>query len=397
MRACYHFTAWCLTALLASCDGGASNHATPSDGGAQDAQRGESSGERHDGGTGDEATATSGSGRGKGDAGHSIGSGSGSAGDAGPGTRDAVGGRDAPEGDESTGHDAGTSPGAMSLRSSGYLTGSTCDYGEYLPPGFVARSNWPFLIFLHGVGQDGGTLQSAVYTGGGPMFELNNGTISMSQIPMVVLQPHTDGICEFSSQTDLPDFINAAISFYGLDTERFYISGLSEGGLGTNYYLDSFYSIAGAPVPAAAVSLAAAGEFKNGMTPATIIADKIPVWNGDSIYDAEFANPAYNNIGSTYTTDVFNLLTLAAGGSGFSLTTYPFPDPAGSTPYTCYYDPNQAKYVWVSGMVTQVGGADIAPPYLMTLWPGSAHSASWTPMYSNAAMYQWLLAHPRSP
>lgn len=295
---------------------------------------------------------------------------------------------------ETGGGDASKSAGVMSLRNSGYLTGSVCDYGEYLPPGYSKSTKWPFLIFLHGVGQDGGTLQDAVYMGGGPMYELQNGTITMAQIPMVVIQPHTDGFCEFSAQTDLPAFINSAISFYNLDTTRFYITGLSEGGLGTNYYLDSFYSIAGAPEPAAAVSLAAAGEFKNSGTPAKIISDKIPVWNGDSIYDVEFANPAYNNIGSGYTTDVFNLLTLAAGGTGFGLSTYPFPDPAGSTPYTCYWDTATKTYVWVSGMVTAIGGSDITPPYLMTIWPGSAHSASWTPMYSNPAMYQWLLAHP---
>jgi hypothetical protein len=275
------------------------------------------------------------------------------------------------------------------------LTGSVCDYGEYLPPGYTAHGNWPFLVFLHGVGQDGGTLSNAVFTGGGPMYELNNGTISMSDVDMVVIQPHTDGNCEFSSQTDLPAFINAAIAFYGLDTKRFYLSGLSEGGLGTNYYLDSFYGIAGAPTPAAAIPLAAAGEYKNAGTPAKLISDGIPVWNGDSIYDAEFANPAYNNIGSGYTTDVFNLLTLAAGGTGFSLSAYPFPDPSGSTPYTCYYDTATRTYVWVSGMVRQIGGVDITPPYLMTIWPGSAHSASWTPMYSNPDVYRWLLGFAR--
>jgi hypothetical protein len=227
------------------------------------------------------------------------------------------------------------------------------------------------------------------------MYELNSGTIPQSDIAMVVLQPHVDGNCEFSSQTDLPDFINSAIAFYGLDTTRFYITGLSEGGLGTNSYLDEFYSIAGAPVPAAAVPLAAAGEFKNAATPATLVADGIPVWNGDSIYDAEFADPMYNNIGSALTTDVFNLLTSAAGGTGFNLTTYPFPDPAGTTPYTCYWDTTAHTYVWLSGMVTQIGGVNITPSYLMTLWPGSAHSASWAPMYSNPDMYRWLLSHQR--
>jgi len=264
--------------------------------------------------------------------------------------------------------------------------GTTCGYGVYLPPGYTKAGKWPFLVFLHGIGENNIALTKAVFDAGGPMHELKTGHIAMNDVKMVVLQPQQTGYCKMDTAGTLATFINWAIDYYGLDRDRFYLTGLSAGGGGTHVYLNTYYTTSGAAVPSAAIPLSANGGFKSANTPQQLVNDRVAIWSGTSLNDSAFAYGGANTI------DPWGQVATKVSGIKFVKANYPFPGQLS----TLYFDVTANKYVWTPGMTSKVEGVDIDPPYLLTVWPGTGHGSPWAPMYSSPEVYRWLLKHSRN-
>jgi predicted esterase len=106
------------------------------------------------------------------------------------------------------------------------------EYYPQLPKNYGKDPNkkWPLIVFLHGVGERGGTLED--------VKKMNHSIPMMAEtskdFPFVAVSP----LCPQSfSWKDLPysisNMIDEVIVKYNIDTDRIYLTGLSMGGIGT--------------------------------------------------------------------------------------------------------------------------------------------------------------------
>ncbi len=144
---------------------------------------------------------------------------------------------------------------------------TSADYGYYvyLPGGYEeVSSNYPLLVFLHGLGERGdGSSNMDVLNRvlkNGPPKMIQNGSWS-PKYPMIVVSPQYHGSggdvnnWGAGDPQNLKGFIEFMIKKYRVNTHRIYLTGLSHGGNGVYDYLtrlsDSVSHIAAA-VPVAA-------------------------------------------------------------------------------------------------------------------------------------------------
>jgi predicted peptidase len=102
------------------------------------------------------------------------------------------------------------------------------DYLLYLPEGYADRSSerWPLILFLHGSGGYGDTLDS-VRKGGLPKL-LERG----KKLPAIVIAPQTKTWWD-ETVVALLALLDAVARDHRVDTDRVYVTGLSAGGSGT--------------------------------------------------------------------------------------------------------------------------------------------------------------------
>ena len=115
-------------------------------------------------------------------------------------------------------------------------------FWEYLPAGYDEAEDWPLIIFLHGLGEngDGGSSQLERVPAHGPAKLIENDlwpvAASAAGDQFVVLSPqNSTSSCHRSP--DIDAFIRWAIDFYEVDPTRVYLTGLSCGAIGSWNYL----------------------------------------------------------------------------------------------------------------------------------------------------------------
>jgi dienelactone hydrolase len=115
-------------------------------------------------------------------------------------------------------------------------------FWEYLPVGYEQGEDWPLIIFLHGLGEngDGGSSQLERVPAHGPAKLIENDqwpvVASAAGDQFVVLSPqNSTSSCHRSP--DIDAFIRWAIDFYEVDPTRVYLTGLSCGAIGSWNYL----------------------------------------------------------------------------------------------------------------------------------------------------------------
>lgn len=133
-----------------------------------------------------------------------------------------------------------------------YLGTDEAEYGYYIYQPSVSYPKYPLLLFLHGAGERGNSIDDPelldiVIRNGLPML------IEKKQwnpkYPMIVVSPQSEGNWE---PFKLHKFIKYLLSKYNINEKRIYITGLSMGGFGTFNYLsytgDSCYAAAAVPI-----------------------------------------------------------------------------------------------------------------------------------------------------
>lgn len=215
-------------------------------------------------------------------------------------------------------------------------TGAGQGFYEYLPPGYDDETDYPLMIFIHGLGENGnGTSElDRVLSNGPPRL------IDVDQWPnprpFVVLSPQrSGGGC--TSSAEIEAFIDFALADYSIDAGRVYLTGLSCGAIGSWNY---------------------AGNFTNQK-----LAAMVPI--------AGNGNPAFNSAGC----DLANLPIWAFHGDADGTVA-----PGGTT-----------------GPIGNLLACSSPPPFdvRQTIYPGVGHN-SWRRTYDLSAghdIYAWMLGH----
>jgi predicted esterase len=110
-------------------------------------------------------------------------------------------------------------------------------YWEYTPPGYGGGEQYPLLVFLHGIGEngDGSDAQLDKLLSNGPPRLIDQDQWPHER-PFVVLSPqHPGGGCP--GVAEVHDFLAFATSHYDINPARVYLTGLSCGAIGAWGYL----------------------------------------------------------------------------------------------------------------------------------------------------------------
>jgi len=103
----------------------------------------------------------------------------------------------------------------------------------FVPAGTPPVGGWPLLVFLHGQGESSGASPLASVALQGPPQTAGRHPSSM---PFVVLSPQKPLTSEFFTRgvsDSIVGLIDKYVSVLGLDPSRVYLTGLSQGGIGT--------------------------------------------------------------------------------------------------------------------------------------------------------------------
>ena len=108
--------------------------------------------------------------------------------------------------------------------------GETIKYVVYVPKDYTGETPYPFILFLHGAGEQGNDGKKQASVGLGPAIKL-----AEDKWKFIVLFPQKpSGRGGFPEHEKLIlDMIEKTKTEYKLDEKRFYITGLSMGGGGT--------------------------------------------------------------------------------------------------------------------------------------------------------------------
>ena len=231
-------------------------------------------------------------------------------------------------------------------------TTSQQGFWEYLPAGYATRNDWPLLVCLHGIGENGNGSSAELprLNAHGPTKLITSNlwpvAASTAGDAFVVLSPQNSnggsGVplgCH--SAADVSAFLQWASANYNVDPSRIYLTGLSCGAIGTWEYIRTFSSNL---LPAAFVPIC--GNGINAFNGLGCLLARQPIW--------------------------------AFHGSA-----------DGTIP--------------VSGSTTPITGMQScsSPPAVdarITVYPGVGHD-SWTQTYDLSAghdIYAWLLTHRRT-
>lgn len=110
--------------------------------------------------------------------------------------------------------------------------GKSINFLLYLPEGYEENEKWPLLFFLHGAGERGADLNLVKKHGPPKLIEEGKA------FPFLVVSPQCPQETRWAPD-DLVALANHIMEIHNVDPDRFYITGLSMGGLGT-------WSLAGA-------------------------------------------------------------------------------------------------------------------------------------------------------
>lgn len=234
-------------------------------------------------------------------------------------------------------------------------------YLQYLPAGYQPGGSYPLVVFFHGRGEWGnGTTELYKVSKHGPPKLINNG----KSFPAIVISPQHPTSTGTWTTSVTTAFVNYLLSYYAVDRERIYITGLSLGGLGTWDYARANRDLVAAIVPVCGGGSSTTGyEILRGL----------PIWafhrEGDSVVP----------ISST-----INRLKVITGVD-------PQPIQPGSTGYF------KGSWTWRTGQLKPAAGSNENPLFTVYPYPGTGdgHDA-WTAAYNNQEMWDWLFAQRRT-
>ncbi|WP_338866417.1 PKD domain-containing protein [Myxococcus stipitatus] len=253
-------------------------------------------------------------------------------------------------------------------------------YVLYLPPGYAEGSNWPLVVFLHGMGQrgNGGPDElKRVRELGPPRYIDAEG----KDYPFVMVAPQTgpNGTWgQFEAEYYLGPFVNHIQATLNVDPRRTYMTGLSLGGGGAISFASVFPNKLAAILAACPTSWAGAQSYSDGMMNAGLA-----VWAVHARNDATYS---YNATASW-----FDQFGKAMGGTRGVLATYTSPNEK----QTAFFRPGTGDWQWHSGQTaTDSSGAGPARPVLFTVYDTGGH-AIWDAVYKDPKVWDWLLAQQK--
>jgi predicted peptidase len=243
-------------------------------------------------------------------------------------------------------------------------------YYEYLPTNFSTTSGklYPVIIFFHGFGEkgDGTTQLNRIIVAGLP--KLLNTTLDL---PGIVISPQSGDAFGNFYEAQINDILNYITTYYPVDLNRIYVTGLSIGGGNTWLALDKF-----ANKIAAAVPICGAGNVAN---PSPSLRS-VPIWAFHNFTDTQV--PSYKTI---------NNCDYIANIATSCMAVYPYSTPNNASTSNQTLQFNSSTLTWTN--TTGVVAPNDKLAY--TVYSANAHDA-WTATYNNSAVYTWLFAQSKT-
>lgn len=262
------------------------------------------------------------------------------------------------------------------LRYKGTVSGANYGYSEYLPEGYTEYSNWPLIIFLHGVGEtnkpdaNGKSLNLSAVGKFGPIRYASPTRLN-HKLPAVILAPQCD---KYWSPTEIENFRLFAVSKYKINLKKIYVTGLSMGGGGANTYAKDHAQYIAALMPLSPASIITTTAAQN------LIANHVSVWGDHCVDDP---GPVY----PSRTKDSFNNLGIAMGeASPFVLPT--FPKTTSLLTKTAHFNTTTKLWSYVDGQKSIEGNSAI-PQIYATFYNHGGHGG-WERIYEDPNIYTWL-------
>ena len=245
-------------------------------------------------------------------------------------------------------------------------TKNTYAYAVYTPPGYNKYLPYPYIIFLHGMGERGYlmSLDKCIRVNG-VIAEIFNG---MPVPNAVIIEP------QYYSTPWEASVLKATMDSvklnYLLDDKRFYLTGLSMGGGGTANFIDSFPNAV-----TAAFAASASSGFKTSIAPITI-ANNV---KGFGEYTC-IPDPVVG------TGNAFNNIYKIWAAEGWVQKNIQSTKPAGVA--TAFLDKKTKLFKWVAGQ--QYPDSTVFPHYIVAYDSGG--HGGWSRIYSDTKFYDWLLS-----
>jgi len=243
-------------------------------------------------------------------------------------------------------------------------------YGVYLPENYDSTLPYPTLVFLHGVGEKGSLipLHSALLTHG-PIAEIYRG-LKLSKF--IIIEPqYYNGMWNANS---IKSVVVAVGKTYPLDSNRFYVTGLSMGGGGTINFTDSFFSSIAADFAASP-----AGGFRTTKAP-QYLASK----------DRGFGVYICTNDAVVGTGNAFNSVYAIWQNNGWKKVNAQTLKPSGIA--TAFLDRRTKLLKWVPGQVYP--DSTVYQQFLVS-YDNGGHGG-WQRIFADYKFYDWLLTQKRN-
>jgi len=243
-------------------------------------------------------------------------------------------------------------------------------YAVYTPPGYNKDMAYPYIVFLHGIGERGYImpLDNCIRVHG-VLAEILRG---MPAPNAIIIEPQYYGTSTGGSwnTVKLKSTVDSVKQKYLLDDRRFYLTGLSMGGAATINFLDSFANAITASFPASP-----AGGFKTTLAPQTIANNGKGFGEYICIPDSVVGTAnAFNNIYKIWVSEGWVQKNIQAT------------KPAGVA--TAFLDKKTKLYKWVAGQ--QYPDSTVFPHYIVAYDSGG--HGGWSRIYSDPKFYDWLLS-----
>lgn len=131
---------------------------------------------------------------------------------------------------------AGRRYGYMEYKSFSATASITLNYLVYLPQKYVHKATWPLIMFLHGAGERGNTLEELDRLKRNGLMKYLKTDPKFADFPFVVVAPQCPTSTYWPVLTESLDcLIDEILDKYNIDTAKIYLTGLSMGGYGTWY------------------------------------------------------------------------------------------------------------------------------------------------------------------
>ena len=188
-----------------------------------------------------------------------------------------------------------------------------------LPEGYgESDAKWPLLLFLHGAGERGDSLDLVKVHG--PPKQVENG----QRLPFVVVSPQAPADSWWDVEA-LAALLDEVMAEHRIDPDRVYVTGLSMGGFGTWELVSTYPERFAAAIP-----------ICGGGTPRKICnARDVPIW--------AFHGDADTSVPLTRSEEMVMWLQERCDGDKVRLTVYPG---VGHDSWTRTYD-NPEVYEWL--------------------------------------------------